>query len=115
MAIRSKGICTWPGCNTLTIKGRCDQHTQGDGRLSAQERGYNKAWERLRNAYVRQHPVCEIQQTCNGDATVEVDHIIPLAKGGARLDERNLQGACKQCHAWKTQHVDRQRTTKFQW
>jgi 5-methylcytosine-specific restriction endonuclease McrA len=70
----------------------------------------------LRNAYVRQHPVCELKVMCDGDATAEVDHIIPIDAGGALLDEKNLQGVCKRCHSWKTNNVDRHRhTKKFRW
>jgi 5-methylcytosine-specific restriction endonuclease McrA len=52
--------------------------------------------------------VCEIREKCNGDATEEVDHIIPIDDGGARLDEENLQAACRPCHRWKTIHIDQQ-------
>ena len=38
---------------------------------------------------------------CRREASVEVDHIIPVTKGGT--DERdNLQGICKECHEEKT-------------
>lgn len=32
----------------------------------------------------------------------EVDHIVPLRQGGARLDRSNLQSLCRPCHAQKT-------------
>ena len=32
----------------------------------------------------------------------EVDHVVPLFKGGAALDEDNLQPLCKPCHRRKT-------------
>jgi 5-methylcytosine-specific restriction endonuclease McrA len=51
--------------------------------------------------------LCEIREKCNGDATDEVDHIIPISEGGERFDEDNLQAACKRCHAWKTANIDR--------
>ena len=110
MPIGSKRICTYPGCNTLVFEHRCAKHPyhREDTRPSAIERGYDSKWTRLRNAYVRAHPICEIQEKCNGDAVAEVDHIVPIAQGGARLDERNLQGACRPCHAWKTKHIDAQ-------
>lgn len=102
-----KTICTYPGCNTLVLNGRCSKHNYTDDRKqSAQERGYDSVWTRLRNAYVRAHPICQIQHYCDGDPVEEVDHIKPIRYGGDRLDERNLQSACKRCHAWKTANVD---------
>ena len=31
-----------------------------------------------------------------------VDHIVPIADGGEKLDEDNLQSLCQDCHARKT-------------
>ena len=31
-----------------------------------------------------------------------VDHIVPINKGGARLDIENLQSLCNACHARKS-------------
>ena len=36
------------------------------------------------------------------EPSVVVDHIIPIRFGGAKRDERNLQGLCKSCHGVKT-------------
>lgn len=38
---------------------------------------------------------------CGERASVEMDHIVPLAKGG-RDDLANLQGLCRDCHRIKT-------------
>jgi 5-methylcytosine-specific restriction endonuclease McrA len=32
-----------------------------------------------------------------------VDHIVPLAIGGEKLDPRNLQTLCRTCHRQKTE------------
>lgn len=106
MPSRIKSVCTWPGCNTLTINGRCEKHPYRDHRPNAGMRGYDSAWRRLRNAYIRQHPICEMQHECDGDPADEVDHIIPIADGGERLDEDNLQSLCKACHTHKTHNID---------
>lgn len=52
--------------------------------------------------FLQEHPLC-VMCEAKGRVSVaeEVDHIIPLFKGGA--DEwENLQGLCKACHAEKT-------------
>ena len=45
-----------------------------------------------------------VQPRCQGCGAVatEVDHITPLADGGAELDPANLQSLCQSCHAAKT-------------
>lgn len=37
-----------------------------------------------------------------------VDHIVPIKKGGAELDESNLQPLCHSCHNKKTYYENRQ-------
>ena len=45
-------------------------------------------------------PLCEAQGlTVAGE---EVDHIVPLSRGGAEQDPANLQHLCVPCHAAKT-------------
>jgi len=108
MAFRPKGPCSYPGCNTITLDGRCAKHKpRDDVRPNSHDRGYDHNWTRLRNWYIRIHPVCEIQEKCSGDAAIEVDHILSIRNGGERLDQDNLQSTCKRCHAWKTAVVDR--------
>jgi 5-methylcytosine-specific restriction protein A len=36
----------------------------------------------------------------------EVDHIVPVARGGALLDWDNLQSMCHGCHSRKTASED---------
>ena len=36
------------------------------------------------------------------ERATEVDHKIPMAAGGARLDPENLQSLCIRCHSKKT-------------
>lgn len=62
------------------------------------ERTRGRRWMDLRHVVLVEEPVCMI---CERSASVEVDHIIPICKGGT--DERNnLQGVCKACHDDKT-------------
>ena len=45
-----------------------------------------------------QEPMCRV---CDKAASVQVDHITPLSKGGTD-DRDNKQGICKPCHDAKT-------------
>lgn len=57
-----------------------------------------RRWMRLRHVVLVEEPVCKI---CGRKPSVEVDHIMPISKGGT--DERdNLQGVCLECHEEKT-------------
>jgi 5-methylcytosine-specific restriction enzyme A len=55
---------------------------------------------------LRRDPLCKIAILCDGATpSTEVDHIIPLARGGDNSPE-NLQGACRRCHSHKTATED---------
>ena len=49
------------------------------------------------------HPLC-VHCESKGivRAAEELDHIIPLSKGGAEADEQNFCGLCSECHRTKT-------------
>lgn len=55
---------------------------------------------RLRKAKLRADPLCQMHG-CRRLAT-EVDHVTPLAEGGARYDWANLASLCQQHHDEKT-------------
>ena len=69
------------------------------GRDKAIRRKYGRAWKRIRDKYVSQHPFCE---RCFEKGIVvpvdEVHHIKPLSEGGTH-DQENLIALCKSCHA----------------
>ena len=72
------------------------------GRGTAHRRGYGRRWRRLRDAYLAEHPLCEVCEA-NGKlvAADVVDHIQPIRLGGE--DEwENLQSLCRSDHAKKT-------------
>ncbi len=95
-----------------TQGGRCDTHQRAAWETtttSRHERGYDARWVKVRNAYVKAHPTCEALG-CD-QPTTEVDHIVPLAQGGAKLDKNNLQALCGPHHAEKTTK-DRTRPTR---
>jgi 5-methylcytosine-specific restriction endonuclease McrA len=61
-----------------------------------------KAVER-RRLWLSQHPICErCKKAGRTKLATEVDHIIPLCKGGEDDYEKNGQSLCDLCHKVKT-------------
>jgi 5-methylcytosine-specific restriction enzyme A len=86
-------------CGTLTPNTRCPEHQRNwPHTTSAAARGYDHAWRKLRARTLRRHPTC---QHCNTRPSTTVDHIIPLAQGGARLNPHNVQALCNPCRQEK--------------
>lgn len=60
-------------------------------------------WRKLRNEFIKQHPLCVM---CKEDNTLTpayaVDHITPIKDGGERFNWNNLQSLCKTHHAVKS-------------
>ena len=104
------GPCAYPRCpnRRASIKQRfCETHQKQTRKVddarrgSAASRGYDAAWERLRVAWLNQHPLCEFCQ--ERDKRVEpatvVDHIAPIVDAPSRrLDWTNLRSLCKHHH-----------------
>ena len=110
---KPKRPCSQPGCPELTDHRFCPAHARAEDeryrtyqRDPAINKRYDHRWRKIRNAYIQAHPLCEQCQT-QGRVTPaqEVDHIIPLERGGTH-DEANLQALCKQCHSSKTARED---------
>ncbi|WP_280393203.1 HNH endonuclease [Nocardia wallacei] len=62
--------------------------------------GSTRRWRNLREAKLKDQPVCE-HRGCAALAS-EVDHIEPVGAGGDRYDWANLQSLCHAHHAEKT-------------
>jgi 5-methylcytosine-specific restriction enzyme A len=74
------------------------------GRGTNKERGYDETWTRVRERLLAGEPLCRACYSAGlVTAAADVDHIVPLRAGGARLDESNLQPLCRACHRLKTQ------------
>jgi 5-methylcytosine-specific restriction protein A len=72
-------------------------------RRKTAERGYDATWRKLRALKLATDPLCaECERKGDVTAAAEVDHILPMSRGGERLDWANLQSLCKQCHSRKT-------------
>ncbi|MET9617109.1 HNH endonuclease [Kitasatospora indigofera] len=94
-----------------THKGRCGEHHKAyeAGRTVQSHRKRREAIARGSNAAARLRAV--VRKAKRGDCAkcggsflpsgVDIDHVLPLAKGGEDVDE-NVQVLCKGCHATKT-------------
>jgi len=113
MPTRPQRPCRHAGCSALTNDGYCDKHTKREAerhrqrahdrtRQSASKRGYDRTWRRLRLLVLAKQPVC---QACGRAPSTDVDHIVPLARGGINALD-NLQGLCHSCHSAKTARED---------
>ena len=105
MPKRPKKPCSYPGCPKLTERRYCEGHekTMND-RYNRYERPYDTSvrygteWRKVRNRYIKAHPLCE-ECRKNGRLTsaTEVHHILPINHGGTH-EEANLMALCKPGH-----------------
>ena len=106
MPYAPRPICRYPGCNELASNGSsyCEDHKKlMDHQYNKFERGhskgkYGRAWKRIRDSYIKEHPLCE---KCLGEGKVtlaaEVHHILPVSRGGTHSRD-NLMALCQSCH-----------------
>ncbi len=103
MPYKPKRPCSYPGCPKLCNGSYCAEHQKAANRnYNKYERDpecnkrYGSEWRKIRNRYVKLHPLCE--ECLKYGRLVpaeEVHHILPLADGGSN-DFCNL---CKSCHS----------------
>ena len=67
MPRKPKRPCSYPGCPHLTDGRFCEEHARAEAkryekydRDPAVRRRYGRAWKRIRDKYVSEHPFCEI-------------------------------------------------------
>lgn len=103
---KPKRPCSYPGCPKLTDGRFCEEHAKAEAkryekydRDPAVRRRYGRAWKRIRDRYIQEHPLCEL---CQRDGRLtpaeEVHHKVPLSEGGTHARD-NLVALCKSCHA----------------
>lgn len=117
MATMPPTRCTHPGCAELCPSGtsRCPAHRtrapSAHTRYLEAHPEHRTPWRRLRARVLAEHPQCQAMSPpppgqpptpCHRPAT-EVDHIRPIALGGAFLDPSNLQALCAEHHEIKTE------------
>lgn len=112
MPKKAMHFCNWPGCDELTDKRYCPAHQSeyeqryksnkaeyDKTRQTANKRGYDSTWGRVRKVYLVRNPLCEMCKKDNRIVpAVLVHHIKPLSEGGSRLNSNNLMALCKNCH-----------------
>lgn len=68
----------------------------------------SKPWREARAAQLRREPYCCICAKINIQRRAsEVDHIVPVVRGGAPFHPSNLRSMCKTHHSQKTLVLDR--------
>lgn len=103
MPSKPKRPCSYPGCPKLTDGRFCEEHAKVEARRyekydrdPAVRRRYGRAWKRIRDSYVQQHPLCEMcQKEGRLVMTEEVHHKIPLSEGGTHARENLIAFASR--------------------
>jgi 5-methylcytosine-specific restriction protein A len=68
-------------------------------RGTASERGYDRAWSKVRKLKLKQDPLCEeCLKKGRTEKAVVVHHIVEISQGGERLALDNLMSLCRDCH-----------------
>jgi 5-methylcytosine-specific restriction enzyme A len=107
MAIRRKSPCTYMGCNTLVLGGRCDKHPKKQWVKKDSNISYmynNIEWRTSRETFLMVNPLCVQCKTAGRtEGATVVDHITPH-RGDTVLfwDIDNWQALCTSCHNSKT-------------
>ncbi|MCQ4364557.1 HNH endonuclease [Mycobacterium gordonae] len=104
---RAPRYCGYQNCRTLIYPParRCPDHNIGwknRPRTASSARTNQTHWQKLRvRVLQRDNHQCRIRgPRCLGAAD-QVDHIIPVHRGGTDTDD-NAQAVCRPCHAAKT-------------
>lgn len=63
-------------------------------------------WKRLSRKKRNKDPFCEYRFPGCEIMVSQVDHKVPISKGGDPWAWENLASACQHCHSQKTYHVD---------
>ena len=105
MPRKPKKPCGYQGCNKLVEDTYCDEHRKIMNREYNQLRRdpacnkrYGSEWRRIRDRYIKSHPICEECERVGRLTTAsKVHHIKPLSVGGTN-DQYNLMALCHSCH-----------------
>ncbi|WP_218043192.1 HNH endonuclease [Embleya hyalina] len=99
---RAASICLRDGCTSKTVlDGRCSDHQLRKSWDRPSARNLSRPSDfrtRRTRALVRDRWTC---QRCGARTELEVDHIVPVSRGGT-WDLSNLLTLCRACHRQKT-------------
>ena len=110
MPYKPKRPCAYPGCGRLAEREQyCAEHQKAMDKYynqfqrdPASNKRYGRAWKRVRDRYIKSHPLCEeCEKQGKLTAAEEVHHKLPLSKGGSN-EKSNLMALCKSCHSRMT-------------
>lgn len=94
-----------PTINKIQRKPKSTEHKETDMRILRAKAYNNTAWRKMRDTYMKTHPICE-ECLKKGKVTPaeDVHHIKSPFKGGEinyalLLSYGNLMSVCKDCHA----------------
>ena len=65
-------------------------------------RGYEKAREHLRLDFAQRCAYCGVHESHHGVENFEIDHFMPVSRGGGISDYVNLYWACAGCNSFKS-------------
>lgn len=92
-------VCSVDGCPEVAVeRGRCAAHPAPRKRSPSSSVTGTRRWRKVKALVLeRDGYVCAY---CGGPATT-VDHVKPVARGGAEYDPANLVAACESCNLAK--------------
>lgn len=91
-----------------TNKDRGYKPQPNSGNEWAKECYNTDTWRRIRQAYLMEHPLCELHQALNEVVPAEtVHHCNEISNAASKweardiaFDSNNLMSLCKKCHTW---------------
>lgn len=95
------------GCgNPAVYRGRCQRHAREREREThspEHKRIYNsRKWKMTRRRILIEQPLCQWPGEEGHAIASDIDHIVPLDKGGNPWARSNLQPLCRKHHGMKT-------------
>ncbi len=105
MPRKPKRPCRYPGCSKLTDGVYCEGHQKLMNRhYNRFQRGYDSgerygsAWRKIRDRYIKQHPLCERCLAEGRCVPADLVHHKKTLSDGGTHDESNLMSLCCSCH-----------------